>query len=122
MARLREFKISTDNLGEKKANVKGKLASRYFPFSLAVLLEMIYRHTMSTFTRPSASIIAAGVVAILGSLLVILGTGMSLFAYLFVNVPTASFEQPPYIRIVSIITMVVAIACAIFGIATGIGL
>lgn len=89
---------------------------------MAALLEMIYTQSMGTSTKPSASIIAAGVIAILGSLLVILGTGMTLFAYLFVNLPTASIEQPPFVRIVGIVTMAVAMACAIFGIATGIGL
>jgi len=89
---------------------------------MAALLEMIYRQSMRTSTRSSASIIAAGVIAILGSLLVILGTGMSLFAYLFATLQTASIEQPPFVRIVGIVTMAVAMACAIFGIATGIGL
>jgi hypothetical protein len=77
---------------------------------------------MGTSTRPSASIIAAGVIAIVGSLLVLLGTGMSLFAFLFVTLPTASIEQPPFVRIVGIVTMAVALASSIFGIATGIGL
>lgn len=89
---------------------------------MAALLEMIYRQSMGTSTRPSASIIAAGVIAILGSVLVILGTGMSLFAFLFVTLPTASIEQPPFVRIVGIVTMAVGMACAIFGIATGISL
>ncbi|HXJ04705.1 MAG TPA: hypothetical protein VNH65_06385 [Candidatus Acidoferrum sp.] len=47
---------------------------------------------------------------------------MSLFAFLFVSLPAASIEQPPFVRIVGIVTMAVAMVCSILGIATGIGL
>lgn len=77
---------------------------------------------MSTTSKPSASIIAAGVVAILGSLLVLAGSGLGLAGLLFVKTSESLPEQPPFVRIVGITTMALGMACALFGVASGIGL
>lgn len=89
---------------------------------MAALLEMIYTDPMGIRPRPPASIIAAGVIAILGSLLVLAGTGIGLFTLLLVKLPATLPEQPAFAKTVGIATMAVAMACSIFGIATAVGL
>ncbi|MGB2669741.1 MAG: hypothetical protein WBE73_14285 [Candidatus Acidiferrum sp.] len=77
---------------------------------------------MSASAKASASVIVAGVVAILGSVIVLAGAGLSLGALLLVKMPATMPEQPPFVRIAGITSMAIGIVCAIFGIATGIGL
>lgn len=77
---------------------------------------------MDNSSRPSASVIAAGVVAILGSVLVFVATALLLGTLLLVNMPQNMPEQPPFARVAGIVTIAVALVCSIFGIATGIGL
>ncbi len=83
---------------------------------------MIYTHGMGNSPRPSASVIAAGVVAILGSVLVLIASALGLFALLLVKMPASVVAQPPFVRIASLGLAVLGIACGIFGIVTGVGL
>jgi hypothetical protein len=83
---------------------------------------MVYTEVMSATSKPSASVIASGVVAILGSLLALIGSGFGLAGLLLVKMPATLPEQPPFVRIAGIGSMALGIACALFGIATGIGL
>ncbi|MGB7284384.1 MAG: hypothetical protein WBE13_19115 [Candidatus Acidiferrum sp.] len=77
---------------------------------------------MDTASRPSASVIASGLLAILGSVLVLAGSGLGLATLLLVKTPATLPEQPPFVRIAGIGSMALGMACAIFGIATGIAL
>jgi hypothetical protein len=83
---------------------------------------MIYTHGMGNSPRPSASVIAAGVVAILGSVLVLIASALGLFALLLVKMPASVAAQPPFVRIASLGLAVLGIVCGIFGIVTGVGL
>jgi hypothetical protein len=67
-------------------------------------------------------VIVAGIVAIVGSLIVLVGTSFVLVTLLFLSLPETLPEQPPFARIAGTATLIVAMACSIFGIATGIGL
>lgn len=77
---------------------------------------------MGNSPRPSGSVIAAGVVAILGSVLVLIASALGLFALLLVRMPASVAAQPPFVRIASLGLAVLGIACGIFGIITGVGL
>ncbi|MGH9741032.1 MAG: hypothetical protein ACRD51_01640, partial [Candidatus Acidiferrum sp.] len=77
---------------------------------------------MSNSPRPSASVIASGVVAILGSLLIFLGSALGLFGLLLVKMPAGLSQQSPFLRIATIGLMVLGVVCAIFGVVTGVGL
>ncbi|MGB8474718.1 MAG: hypothetical protein WCE61_11600 [Candidatus Acidiferrum sp.] len=77
---------------------------------------------MANSPKPTASVSAAGVVAILGSVLVLVGATLGLLALLLVKMPANMPEQPPFIRLASIGTMALGVVGAIFGIATGVGL
>ncbi|MHB8500379.1 MAG: hypothetical protein ACYDCG_10710 [Candidatus Acidiferrales bacterium] len=83
---------------------------------------MIYTDVMGNSSKPSASVIAAGVIAILGSLFVLLGSGLSLVAFLLVKLPATLPQQPSFVRIAGVGLMALGMACGIFGIAAGIGL
>lgn len=77
---------------------------------------------MEQTSKLSASVIAAAVVAMVGSVLFFLGDAASL-AGLLLAPPLVSAQNPsPFAKTVSIGTMVVMICVSIFGFATGLGL
>lgn len=70
----------------------------------------------------SASVIAAAVVAILGSLLLLLGCSAAFFLFLLSKNPGPASDFPPVLRTIMLGSQGFMMAVAIFGIATGIGL
>ncbi|MFI5092529.1 MAG: hypothetical protein WCE50_02920 [Candidatus Acidiferrum sp.] len=83
---------------------------------------MIYTEGMAADSKPSASVIASGVVAILGSSVILVGAALSLVALVAVKMPATLPEEPPFVRITGVASMALGMACGIFGIAAGIGL
>jgi len=60
-------------------------------------------------------------VAILGSVLTLLGLSLGLFGLLIVAMPPNA-QTPPGIRAMSLAMLFIFMACAVFGIVTGVGL
>jgi hypothetical protein len=115
--------FSTGTLGEKKANVK-LLFSFALPSPLpsAVCLEVIYSRSMDSAAKRSASVTVAAVVAIIASLLLVLVCSIAFLAMLFVKLPGATSELPPYVRSAALAGQGFMICLSLFGLATGIGL
>jgi len=86
------------------------------------LLKMIYTPAMEQSSKPSASIIAAAVVAMVGSLLFSLSSVAALAGILFFPRPDSAQDLQPFVKTISIGMTVVMICVSIFGFATGIGL
>src|SRR5690349_4583250 len=83
---------------------------------------MIYRHSMDNPSKRSASVTAAAVVAILTSLLILLGCSMALFSLLLFKLPANNPEIPSSVKTAMVVMQGFMIALSLFGIATGIGL
>src|SRR5271168_4267924 len=85
------------------------------------ILEMIYMWEMNNSAKPSASVIAAGVVAILGGLFYLLTS-----IFVLMGMRLASQQDPtvlpPIVRSWMIGFTGFLICLAIFGVATGVGL
>jgi hypothetical protein len=77
---------------------------------------------MTTCSKPSASIIAAAVVEIVGSLLAVLGTAMAFLAFRFLPKPPSNPQLPPAFKASMEVMMIFFFTLAIFGIFTGAGL
>jgi hypothetical protein len=73
-------------------------------------------------SRPSGSVIAAGIVAIVGSSLVVLGQCFALFGLFLVKTLPASQNLPAPMKTITFAVLFFFIAIAIFGIFTGIGI
>jgi hypothetical protein len=64
---------------------------------------------------------ASGVVAVLGSVLTLLGLSIGLLGLLIVPMPPNA-QVPPGIRAMSLSMLFIFMACAVFGIVAGVGL
>jgi hypothetical protein len=72
--------------------------------------------------KPSASVMAAGIVAIAGSLLVLLGAAMGLMGMLMVPMTRANPALPPFALAIAEGTVAFIMALGIFGVFSGVGL
>jgi MFS family permease len=114
--------ISTGTLGENKANVKPDFRFVLLsPFPSALQREVIYRRSMDDSPKRSASVTAAAVVAILGSLFLLLCCSVAFFAFLSLKLTGTSPEAPPFVRTAMLATQGLMMCVSLFGIATGIG-
>lgn len=77
---------------------------------------------MSALKKPSAAVIASGVVAIVGSVLVLLGAAMGLMGILMAPLSRANPQLPPFARAIAEGTVALILALGIFGVFSGIGL
>ena len=110
-------------LGEKKANVKLLFSFALpSPSSSTRSLEVIYTRSMDSPANRSASVTAAAVVAILGSVFLLLCFSIALLALLLVKLPGNAPELPPSVRTFGLATQGFMICLSLFGLATGIGL
>ncbi len=73
-------------------------------------------------SRASGSIIAAGVVAILGSCLAVLGCGFVLLGITMLPSSTAEGNLPASIKLMTVAVMLFFLALSVFGIITGAGI
>jgi hypothetical protein len=87
-----------------------------------MLLEMVYTKKMANSSKPSAGVIAAGIVAILAGLCTLLVTVFTTFAMLVVRTAPTAPAFPAAFRNVMILTLIFMACLSGFGIATGIGL
>ncbi len=76
---------------------------------------------MTTLRKPTASVTAAGVVAIVGSVLVLLGTALAAIAFLTVPISQAAPQFPSFARNLAVGSMALFAGLAVFGVFTGIG-
>jgi len=83
---------------------------------------MIYTPDVEQSSKLSASVIAAAVVALAGSLLFFLSCVAALASILFIPRPDNAQNLQPFVKTFSIGMVVVMICVSIFGFATGIGL
>jgi hypothetical protein len=72
--------------------------------------------------KRSASVTAAAVVAILGSLFLLLCCSVAFFGILSLKLTGTTAELPPFVRTAALVTQGFMICLCLFGIATGIGL
>ena len=77
---------------------------------------------MADSSKPSASTIAAAIVAILAGLFVLLCCSLAFFGTLLNTLPANPVEAQPFVRSAMLATLGFMMYLAIFGIATGIGL
>src|SRR5216683_363897 len=77
---------------------------------------------MADSSKPSASTIAAAIVAILAGLFVLLCCSLAFFGTLLNTLPANPVEAQPFVRSAMLATLGFMMCLAIFGIATGIGL
>src|SRR5216684_2447898 len=77
---------------------------------------------MADSSKPSASTIAAAIVAILAGLFVLLCCSLAFFGTLLNALPANPVEAQPFVRSAMLATLGFMMCLAIFGIATGIGL
>src|SRR5713226_1307766 len=77
---------------------------------------------MADSSKPSASTIAAAIVAILAGLFVLLCCSLAFFGTLLNTLPANPVEAQPFVRSAMLATLGFMMCVAIFGIATGIGL
>ena len=77
---------------------------------------------MPNSSKPSSSIIAAAIVAILAGLFVLLCCSFAFFGTLLNTLPANSVQAQPFVRTAMLATLGFMMCLAIFGIATGIGL
>jgi len=77
---------------------------------------------MANSSKPSASTIAAAIVAILAGLFVLLCCSLAFFGTLLNTLPANPVEAQPFVRSAMLATLGLMMCLAIFGIATGIGL
>lgn len=71
--------------------------------------------------RPTTSVKVAGIIAIIGSVLVLLGAALGFFAVLMLKEPQAGPELPKAARVLGESTMVFFFGLAILGLFTGVG-
>jgi hypothetical protein len=110
-------------LGENKANVKPVFSFALLsPLSFRGTSEMIYRLSMGSSAKRSASVTAAAVVAISGSLFLLLCCSVALLALLMIKLPGPAYELPPSLRYMMFATQGFMMCLSLFGVATGIGL
>jgi hypothetical protein len=83
---------------------------------------MIYTLAMSDPNSPSTGVTAAGIVAILGSVLTVLGVLMGLAGLLLVPHVRGALRLPFFARTVAIVMMCAFLGVAVFGIFAGVGL
>ena len=76
---------------------------------------------MST-TKASVAVLISGILAILGSAISILGIAFSLMALYFVPLPATAPMMPAYVKSIALVSMLIFLGLAVFGIFTGIGL
>jgi hypothetical protein len=77
---------------------------------------------MDSSSKRPVSVIAAAVIAILGSLGALLTTSLGFFVTLMKAVPSAPMEAPPFLRTLTMVMLALMMCLSIFGVATGIGL
>jgi len=77
---------------------------------------------MESSPKRSASVTAAAIVAILGSLLVLLGCSFAFFAFLLAKLPGPGSQLPPAMRYMMLGTQAFMMFLSVVGVATGIGL
>jgi hypothetical protein len=115
--------FSTGTIGEKKANVKPLFTFVLLsPASSALSLEVIYRRSMDSPSKLSASVIAAAVVAILASILLVVVCSIAFVGMLLIKLPGTASALPPSVRTFGLATQGFMICLSLFGVATGIGL
>jgi hypothetical protein len=115
--------FSTGTIGEKKANVKPLFTFALLsPASSALSLEVIYRRSMDSPSKLSASVIAAAVVAILASILLVVVCSIAFVGMLLIKLPGTASALPPSVRTFGLATQGFMICLSLFGVATGIGL
>ena len=73
-------------------------------------------------SKPSASVISAGVVAILGSILAILGCALGIIGTTAISTSRSGQNLPAFVKPVTIAVMLFFMAVAVFGLFTGFGL
>jgi hypothetical protein len=111
------------NLGEKKANVKRKFCVVWLVCILSLpSRQVIYTRSMVTSKRPSAAVIAAGIVAIVGSVLTMLGVLMGLFGVILGRHLAQQSPMPTFVQTTAIAGMAFLLAQTALGIFTGVGL
>ena len=76
---------------------------------------------MTTLRKPTASVTAAGVVALIVSVLVLLGTALAAIAFLTVPISQAAPQFPSFARNLAVGSMALFAGLAVFGVFTGIG-
>ena len=91
-----------------------------YPF--AASRQVIYTRSMVTSKRPSAAIIAAGIVAIVGSVLTMLGVLMGLFGVILGPHLAQQSPMPTFVQTTAIAGMAFLLAQTALGIFTGVGL
>jgi hypothetical protein len=84
--------------------------------------KMLYRLAMSDSGSPSAGVTAAGIVAILGSVLTVIGVLMGLAGLLLVPSLGGAPQIPFFARTLAIVMMCAFLGVAVFGIFAGVGL
>jgi hypothetical protein len=75
-----------------------------------------------TSPRPSGPVVAAGIVAIIGSCLAILGAVLGLFGMTMLPSTPSAGQLPSGIQTMATVVLVVWLAVAVFGITTGVGI
>jgi len=75
-----------------------------------------------TSLRPSGSVVAAGIVAIIGSCLAISGAVLGLFGMTMLPSTPNAGQLPSGVQTMATVVLVVWLAVAVFGIATGVGI
>jgi hypothetical protein len=75
-----------------------------------------------TSPRPSGSVVAAGIVAIIGSCLAILGAVLGLFGMTMLPSTPSASQLPSGVQTMATVVLVVWLGVAVFGIATGVGI
>lgn len=83
---------------------------------------MVYKHAMASSSKASPAVLAAAVVALLASLLFLLGSSFAFLAFSLSKLPNISPDLPPSARTVMLVMTEFMIGLSIFGLATGIGL
>jgi len=73
-------------------------------------------------SRPSASVVAAGIVAILGSCLAILGFSLALIGIALIPSTPAAHQLPAAVRTMTMVMLVLFLGIAVFGVLTGVGI
>jgi hypothetical protein len=77
---------------------------------------------VSALKKPSASVMAAGIVSIVGSVLVLLGAAMGLMGVLMAPMTRANPELPHFALVIAGGTVAFIMALGIFGVFSGVGL
>jgi hypothetical protein len=115
--------VGGTTLGEKKANVKRKLSAMLLLcISFANPATVIYKRAINNSRERSAAVTAAGVVAIIGSVLTALGVLLGLFGLFIAPALPNAPQSPLPLRTLTMSMMFVFLGVAIGGVFTGVGL